>query len=302
MSLIFDIKKYSINDGPGIRLTVFFKGCPLNCIWCHNPEGISPKKEKMHNRNKCIKCKSCVGHCPNSALAMEYDEIITDANLCVGCGQCTEACPTGALEISGAELSVDDIMKEIKKESFVFDQSEGGVTFCGGEPLMHRALLMELLDKCGELRIHRAVDTSLYATESLVREIAQNCELILADMKHMDPAMHKKYTGESNELILSNIRMLANEGFSFTPRIPLIEGINADEQNITAVAQFLASLPGFEERTVELLPYHDVAKGKHEKLYTNYNPDNIPMDKPSPETIARCIAIFDKFGIEATSR
>ena len=264
MSLIFDIKRYSIHDGPGIRLTIFFKGCPLNCVWCHNPEGISPKKERLYNRQKCINCGGCAGECP-----------------------------TGAQEISGVELSVDDIMREIKKESIIFDQSGGGVTFCGGEPLMHKQMLLELLKKCGELRIHRTVDTCLFASEDVVREVAGNCELILADLKHMDPQKHIEFTGQRNELILSNIRMLAEEGYNFIVRIPLIEGVNADDENIRATAEFLASLPGSDERKVELLPYHEVAKGKHDKLKTIYNPDNIPMEKPSPETIARIMSILN---------
>lgn len=272
MSLIFDIKRYSINDGPGIRLTIFFKGCPLNCVWCHNPEGIKKEREKLHNRQKCIKC-----------------------------GGCADECPTGALQISGEELSVDEIMKEIKKESIVFDQSGGGVTFCGGEPLIHRKMLMELLDRCGDLRIHRAVDTCLFASEDVVREVAGKCELILADLKHMDPKKHKEFTGQTNELILSNIRMLAEEGYNFIVRIPLIEGVNADEDNIKASAEFLASLPGAKERRVELLPYHNVGAGKHSRMGSTYNPLNIPMEKPSSETISRCKSIFKEFGIEATS-
>jgi pyruvate formate lyase activating enzyme len=302
MSLIFDIKRYSINDGPGIRLTIFFKGCPLNCVWCHNPEGISPKREKLHNRQKCIHCKSCVASCPNSALAMEYDDISTDANLCINCGECTEACPTGALEISGKEISADDIMKEIRKETIVFDQSEGGVTFCGGEPLMHKTMLMELLKRCGELRIHRAVDTCLYASEETLLEVAGNCELILADLKHMDSNLHMKYTGVGNELIVSNIRSLANKGFNFIVRIPLIEGVNANEENILESAKFLSSLPDAERRPVELLPYHNIGVGKHSRMGSKYNPEKIHMDKPSAEKIQRSIEIFAENGITATSR
>jgi len=299
MSLIFDIKRYSINDGPGIRLTIFFKGCPLSCIWCHNPEGIKSTKEKLYNKQKCLRCQTCVSVCPNTALAMTSEEISTDATLCTECGTCTEACPTNALEISGREMGTDEIMKAIERESFIFDQSDGGVTFCGGEPLLHRKLLLELLGKCGIRGIHRAVDSSLYATEAIVREVASNCDLILADIKLMDPVLHKKYTGESNELILSNIRMLAAEGFAFIPRIPLIEGINADEKNIKATAIFLSSLPGHKKRTVELLPYHDIATGKHTRLGTIYNPNNIPMARPSDQTIEKCVEIFREKGVQA---
>lgn len=302
MSLIFDIKRYSINDGPGIRLTVFFKGCPLNCVWCHNPEGIKPTKEKLHNRQKCINCMSCVASCPNAALAMLYDNISTDANLCVNCGKCTEACPTGALEVSGEEISVDEIMKEIRKETIVFDNSAGGVTFCGGEPLMHKEMLLELLDRCGELRIHRAVDTCLYASEEVVREVARNCELILADLKHMDPQKHKEFTGQTNEIILSNIRMLAKEDYPFIVRIPLIDGVNADLESITAMAKFLSSLSGAKERKVEILPYHNVGAGKHSKMGSTYNPLQIRMERPSDDRLTECNRIFAQYGIESSTK
>lgn len=302
MSLIFDIKRYSINDGPGIRLTLFFKGCPLSCVWCHNPEGVSKEKEKLYNQSKCIKCLTCVHVCPNRALALKSDAIVTDTSICVTCGKCADACPTGAMEISGKEMSVDEIMKEIEKEYLFFDQSGGGVTFCGGEPLLHKELLMELLDRCGKLSIHRTVDTSLYATGELVREVASNCELILADLKHMDPVKHEKFTGVDNGPILSNIRMIAREGYKFMIRIPFIEGVNADEENITATAAFLASLQEGNRPAVEMLPYHDIAKGKHTKLGTVYNPNRIKMEKPSEQVTQRALQIFHERGIEAVVR
>jgi len=298
MSYVFDIKRYSINDGPGIRLTVFFKGCPLFCVWCHNPEGINKGQNKLYNRQKCINCLSCVNACPTTALAMTSETISTDASLCVGCGKCAEACPTKALEMSGKEMSTNEIMKIIEKEIIIFDQSRGGVTFCGGEPLYNKEALIELLDRCRKLSIHTTVDTSLHANPELVKEVAGKCDLLLIDIKHMDSGLHYKYTGVRNELILSNIKMVAKMGVPYIIRIPLIEGVNADEKNMTDTARFISSLSG-KMPTVEFLPYHDIAKGKHTKLGSVYNPNNVPMEKPSEEVIGRCVKIFKNAGIEA---
>lgn len=179
------------------------------------------------------------------------------------------------------------------------DRSEGGVTFCGGEPLLHPEPLLDLLRRCGEQGIHRAVDTTLFARPEIVRDVMDNCELLLVDLKQMDSAKHAKYCGVPNELILSNLRMVAEAGHDFYLRIPLIEGVNADEENITRSAAFLASLP-WEHRTVNLLLYHDIGKGKHEKLGTVYNPDRYAFAAPSDETVGRCREIFADYGIETT--
>ena len=176
------------------------------------------------------------------------------------------------------------------------DRSEGGVTFCGGEPLLHPDMLLELLHRCGDLGIHRAVDTTLFAGEEIVKEVMQHSELFLVDLKHMDTVKHKLYCGVSNELILSNLRMVAEVGHAFHIRIPLIEGVNADEENITRSAAFLSSLP-WQHRTVNLLLYHDIGKNKHEKLGTVYNPVHYPMATPSEETVERCKAIFSMYNI-----
>jgi pyruvate formate lyase activating enzyme len=299
MALLFDIKRYAINDGPGIRITLFFKGCPLNCIWCHNPEGISTEKEKMYTLRKCIGCCTCVKACPNEALKFASEGIVTDPNRCKLCGKCADVCPTKAMEISGTEYSVDYLMNEIEKETLFFDQSDGGVTFCGGEPLMQPELLKRLLILCGQRGIHRVVDTSLFAHPELVMEVALLSELFLVDLKMMDSGKHRYFCGVPNELILSNIRMIAEMGIPFSVRIPLIKGVNADKENITRSAEFLASLPG-KRREVALLPYHDIAKNKHFKLGTTYNPDEVPMSTPSDEEIHHIREIFLRHGITAT--
>ncbi|MDH6304373.1 pyruvate formate lyase activating enzyme [Parabacteroides sp. PF5-5] len=297
MSLFFDIKRYSINDGPGIRITLFMKGCPLSCLWCHNPEGISAKKEKMYTRKKCISCRTCVEKCPQQALFLTPDGIKTHPGKCTLCGTCTNVCPTKAMEISGTEYTIDYLMNEIEKETIFMDRSEGGVTFCGGEPLMHPETLLELLRRCGKMGIHRVIDTTLFARPEVVTPIMEETDLFLVDLKHMDSAKHRFFCGVPNELILSNLCMITDAGKEVSIRIPLIEGVNADEENISRSAEFLSTL-AWNPKTVHLLPYHDIAKGKHEKLGTTYNPANVPMDPPSEEVQQRCINIFHSHNIQ----
>lgn len=235
--------------------------------------------------------------CPHKALTWTSEGIVTDRSLCDLCGTCSKVCPAMAMEISGTEYSIDYLMKEIGKETVFMDRSEGGVTFCGGEPLLHPEMLLELLRRCGELEIHRAVDTTLFARPEIVREVMEHSELFLVDLKQMDTVKHKLYCGVPNELILSNLRLIAEAGHKFYIRIPLVEGINADEENMVQSAVFLSSLPR-EHRTVNLLLYHDIGKNKHDKLGTTYNPNRYPMATPSEETVQRCTDIFNRYGID----
>lgn len=299
MSLIFDIKRYAINDGPGIRITLFMKGCPLSCVWCHNPEGIRNDKDKLYTRQKCLGCEACVEACPNRALTLTAGGIVTDKQKCMLCGRCAEACPAMAVEISGTEYTPDYLMHEIEKEIPFMDQSGGGVTFCGGEPLLHPDFLIDMLKRCGQAGIHRTVDTSLLARQETVEEVMSHCELLLIDLKSMDSAVHKLFCDVPNELILKNIRRVAEADFPYYIRIPLIEGVNADEENIRRSAAFLASLPRHPE-IINLLPYHDISKGKHEKLGGVYNPKGYRMQIPSEEMQQKHIQIFAEHGLRAS--
>lgn len=297
MSLIFDIKKYAINDGPGIRITIFFKGCPLSCAWCHNPESIERNAQKMYTASKCIGAVKCIEICPNNALQLTADGIKTDAERCNLCGKCAEVCPTKAIEMSGREYTTDELMRIIERETLFFDHSEGGVTFSGGEPLMHREKLIDLLDRCGERDIHRVLDTTLFAKPGLVLEVARRTELFLVDLKAWDSKVHRQYTGVPNEQILANIRLLAENGSDFIIRIPFIDGVNADEETIRNEAAFLASIP-WKRKEVNLLVYHDIARNKHQKLGSSYATGDFAP--PSEETIRRAQRIFEEYGIRAT--
>ena len=306
-ALLFDIKRYAINDGPGIRTTLFMKGCPLHCVWCHNPESWSPHPQILYKRSKCIGCQTCVEACPQHLLHLTPNGIQFKQGLqgvcsppCregLGVGLCASEFPTTALEQCGREWTMDDLMAEVEKERDIMVDSGGGVTLCGGEPLMHPDATLAILKELGLRGFHRTVDTTLYASKEVVEAVADNCELLLVDLKLMDSEKHRRYTGVPNELILQNIRLIAGLGKNFLIRIPLIEGINADEENIEATARFLSPLTSYlSPLTIHLLPYHDVGKDKHRRMWSTYNPQSIPMSPPSDEVQQRCKAQLEAHG------
>ena len=293
--LVFDIKRYAINDGPGIRIAVFLKGCNLNCAWCHNPESISDEAERMYSSSRCIRCGTCVAACPEKAITLTPEGIITDMALCKMHVRCAGVCPTKAIEISGREISAAEIIQEIEKERPFFDQSAGGVTFSGGEPLLHHKFLIRLLKECGKLGIHRAVDTAGFVKTDIILKVAEHTDLFLYDLKFMDPEKHRKWTGFTNEKILKNLKALADTGAKIIIRIPLIGGVNDDAENMETTARFVAGLSGVKKE-VNLLPYHKIAQTKYQKLG---RPEDFQLlEEPSKESQSQAISIFRKYGLE----
>jgi len=296
-NLVFDTKRYAINDGPGVRITIFLKGCPLHCSWCHNPESISPKMEKMFSASKCIGALSCINDCPENALRMTPDKgVVTDFDICNMCGECTKNCPTGAMEMVAEFMDVASVIESIYEERQIIEQSGGGVTFSGGEPLIHHQFLIDALDACKEEGFHRTVDTSGFTSKSILLEVAKRTDHWLYDLKSMDSDIHLKWTGVRNEKILENLVLLAKTGASINVRIPLIEGVNADDANIIATAQFVRALDG-DRKQVNILPYHKIAENKYEKLGRQINLDG--MSEPSVARQQEIVKIFESHGLEA---
>ncbi|MBU1567914.1 MAG: glycyl-radical enzyme activating protein [Proteobacteria bacterium] len=265
---IFAIKRYALHDGPNIRTTVFFKGCPLACWWCHNPEGIDFALKVLFLAKKCVGCGECVDYCPEKALQLTRDGVRRTEDLCTSCSACVAICPALAHEATGQRMAIAEIITEIKKDLPFFDQSGGGVTFSGGEPLSQPESLLALLQACGQLGLHRAVDTSGFARVETLLDIARNTELFLYDIKHMDSAIHKRFTGVANDLILSNLKALGDNGHAIRVRIPLILGVNDDEKNIHATGAFVARCNGVQG--IDILSYHPSATAKYRKLGESY--------------------------------
>ena len=265
--VIFDIKKFAIDDGPGIRTTIFFKGCLLHCWWCHNPEGQLSTPELMYRSPRCDSCDECVKICPEEAVACSLGRISINRDRCNLCGMCYHACPTGALAITGKQVSLREILGEIVKDSIFYDESQGGVTVSGGEPLLQLDFLNELLTECKDRDIRTAVDTCGYASHDAIDEISDKVDLFLYDIKTMDGKKHIKYTGVSNKPILENLKRLAENGSNIQIRFPIIPGINDDKENITETAEFIASC---SIRNISLLPYHRAGIEKYKSLGRDY--------------------------------
>lgn len=296
-NLVFDIKRFAINDGPGIRMAIFFKGCPLSCTWCHNPESMSPSIQKLYSKSKCIGALKCIEICPNNALELTKSGIVTNFENCNLCGKCVEVCPTKAMEFSGFKKSVDELIIEIEKDRLFFEQSGGGVTFSGGEPMLHTDFLLKILKECEIRGIHRVIDTSAHCSVSSLLKVAKHTNLFLIDLKIMNSAKHQLYTGVLNQKILKNITELAKTDVEIIFRLPLIKGVNLNDENIIATAIFMNSLQGNRNK-INLLPFHNTATIKHEKLGKSISLKG--MEKPTESEIKKVVSIFNQYKIKAT--
>jgi pyruvate formate lyase activating enzyme len=289
---IFDIKKYAIHDGPGIRTTVFFKGCPLSCWWCHNPESISRSIQRLYRNERCIACQECVVACPEDAIRATAKGLEWNPSDCVYCRTCAGICPAEAVEFIGKTMSVDEVVAEITKDTVFYDESRGGVTLSGGEPLMQPAFLMDLLDACGNLELHRTVDTSGHADTQTLLEAATRTDLFLYDLKHMDPEKHASFTGVTNEKILNNLIVLSRQGAEIVIRFPVIPGFNSDQENIDRTGAFVSSLPGV--RRMNILPYHCAAAAKYKNLGLKFNTSDIePSSRDFLESVAKRLETYN---------
>jgi pyruvate formate lyase activating enzyme len=295
---IFQIERFSTHDGPGIRTTVFLKGCPLNCWWCHNPESQLHAPELVYRENRCIKCWSCVSACKENAISRSGDELFLDQEKCNLCGDCVRVCESQAREFVGREVTAAEVIAEVEKDVAFYDESGGGVTFSGGEPLAQADFLFRLLEDSKEREIRTAVDTCGLTGRKTLEKAAKLVDLFLYDLKIMDEAKHIYYTGASNRLILENLADLSALGSNILVRVPIVPGINDDAENISEMGHFLASLPC--PPPVTLLPYHRAGIHKYARLGKSY-----ALPETQPPSLARLAEIGEglhRYGLRVTAR
>lgn len=273
--LIFNIQKFSIHDGPGIRTTIFFKGCPLSCKWCHNPESQSYEKEILVHKERCTSCGRCQKNCPAGNKP------------CLSCESCVDACYHNAREVIGKAYTVQELVSEIQKDRPFYEQSGGGVTLSGGEVMTHIDFVEELVKACRQQGISVAIDTCGYAPWESFMRIIEDVDIFLYDVKCVDKEDHRKYIGKNNDLILENLKKLSDYGANINLRLPLIRGINTDDKHIEQVLDVISNLT---ITSINLLPYHNFAAGKYKKINMEYLSEI--FSRPSDERVAEIQSRF----------
>lgn len=258
---VFNVQRFSLHDGPGIRTTVFLKGCPLRCLWCHNPESQSGAPELAVLAGRCFGCGGCVAACAYAAVSIRDGVAVTDWSLCRRCGECADACPMAGRTLLGREVTDAELLEEVLRDRDFHEESSGGVTFSGGEPLAQPDFLVACLDACKGKGIHTAVDTCGYASPATLEAVASRTDLFLYDIKIIDSGLHEQNTGIPNTLILDNLRWLCSNGSPVWLRMPLIPGLNDDNENVEAVARLIGTLA--YRPPVQVLPYHAIGSDKY---------------------------------------
>ncbi len=287
--LVFDIKRYAVHDGPGLRTAVFLKGCSLSCQWCHNPESINPRPEVVTFPQRCIGCGACFEVCPNQAHQKgQHGEHLLLRERCTACGACTEACYAEALVMAGRKMSVEEVVQVLQEDRPYYELSGGGITLSGGEPFVQPGFTRELLRACQEAGLHTAVDTSGHISWAIIEEALSYTDLVLYDLKHMDPAEHCKYTGATNDLALENLEKLSRTNVPIEIRIPVVPGVNDDPNLVVDMARFIDSLGNIV--AVRLLAYHSLAGSKYASIG---RPNRMPqVESPSRGHLAALAALM----------
>ncbi|HEY4612552.1 MAG TPA: glycyl-radical enzyme activating protein [Bacteroidota bacterium] len=289
--MVFNVMRYCLHDGPGIRTVVFLKGCPLRCAWCHNPEGIERHAEIAFIESRCILCGECLDACPEGAVQKDGERYVIADDRCIRCGTCIETCYADARQLVGKEMSVHDVLFEVGKDRVYYEESGGGVTFSGGEPLMQHRFLLALLQESRRRGLHTAIETSGYCSPEILERIARHADLILYDVKVIDEERHRLFTGVSNALILENLRRLSSRGANVVVRIPVVPGVNDDEQSFQALGEFLCA--DTSVRDVHLLPFHRIGTDKYRRLRKDHGiPDFGSLPRAVLEVRAAHLSAF----------
>ena len=293
--IIFNVQHYSIHDGPGIRTTVFMKGCPLKCAWCQNPESQKLQPELFFNAEACTGCGSCVQVCPVKAIEIVEGKSKTNRKLCSGIGKCAEVCPNEARTMMGRVVTAGEVFKEVNGDSIFYQRSGGGVTLSGGDPVAQPEFSISILKLCKNAGIHTAIETSGCVKWEILSQILNYVDLVLYDFKEMESAKHKTHTGVSNTLILDNVRKIYHERqIPLLARVPVVPGFNDSVENITATARFVANELGKDVK-VHLLPYHRLGETKYERL--EYISTTTSIKPPTDEQMAKLNEIVASFGL-----
>ena len=269
LGIVFNIQRYCIHDGPGIRTTVFLKGCPLNCPWCSNPESIHPDSEIVYDKNHCIHCETCIHLCPMRALKFIDGELKFERDICNQCNICVQNCMSGGLQLIGNSLTADDVIQQVNKDLSFYKRSGGGVTFSGGEPVFQYHFLLSLLKKFKAEKIHTTIETGGFQKWEILSKIVEEVDLVYYDLKIIDDKKHKRIMGVSNSLILSNAKMMIkNYSAKVIFRIPIIPTYTDSEDNIKGITNFLKGI-GYKGG-IEIIPYHRFGESKYHLLNKSY--------------------------------